>query len=139
LRMQEAVGETSQKGLKKTLQKIRGSQPDPQHHFETISSFSLLVEEVKELVDSLGIDLVVTGTKGASGHSAVFMGSNTVRMIKSARNCPILAIPHHFKFIAPTQMAFATDYTRFYSDSELAPLMTMARMFRAKIQVVHVQ
>src|SRR5690606_1996667 len=77
--------------------------------------------------------------KGATGRSGVFMGSNTVRMIKSARNCPILAIPHHYGFIAPSQIALATDFSRFYTGSELRPLLAMARMFRASIQVVQVQ
>src|SRR5690606_12047378 len=139
LNRQQAVGEASEKGLKRTLRRIRVDYPDTGHLFHTVSSFNLLMEEVKEQVDSLGIDLVVTGTKGASGNSRVFMGSNTVRMIKSARNCPILAIPHHFAFRTPRSMAFATDFTRFYTESELGPLLSLAQMFRARIHIVHVE
>lgn len=138
-RSQDSVRLASEKGLKTTLRMIKGTDPDPAHQFETISSFTLLVEEVKEQVDALGIDLVVTGTKGASGRSGIFMGSNTVRMIKSARNCPILAIPHHYGFIAPTQVALSTDFSRFYTGSELRPLLAMAKMFRATIQVIQVK
>ena len=139
LTVQRAVGEASQNGLKRTLLRIQDMDTHDGHQFHTISSFNLLVEEVKELGVSLGIDLVVTGTKGASGKSGVFMGSNTVRMIKSARNCPILAIPHHFSFRAPRELAFATDFTRFYTESELGPLLSLAQMFRAKIHIVHVE
>jgi len=138
-RSQDSVRLASEKGLKRTLGMIKGAGPDPNHHFETLSSFELLVEEVREQVEALGIDLVVTGTKGATGRSGVFMGSNTVRMIKTARNCPILAIPHHYGFIAPSQIALATDFSRFYTGSELRPLLAMARMFRATIQVIQVQ
>ncbi len=138
-RFQDSVRLASEKGLKTTLGMIKGANPDPLHQFEVISSFKLLVEEVREQVEALGIDLVVTGTKGATGRSGVFMGSNTVRMIKSARNCPILAIPHHFGFVAPTQIALATDFGRFHTGSELRPLLAMAEMFRASIQVIQVQ
>lgn len=136
---QQAVAVASERGLKATLRRIRTNDPHPGHSFHTVSSFNLLMEEVKEQVDLLGIDLVVTGTKGASGNTGVFMGSNTVRMIKTARNCPILAIPHHYAFKAPRRMAFATDFNRFYNGSELSPLVSMARMFGAGIQILHVQ
>src|SRR5690606_41720740 len=139
LTVQRAVGEASQNGLKRTLLRIQDMDTHDGHQFHTISSFNLLVEEVKELGVSLGIDLVVTGTNGATGRSGVFMGSNTVRMIKTARNCPILAIPHHYGFIAPSQIALATDFSRFYTGSELRPLLAMARLFRATIQVIQVQ
>ena len=41
------------------------------HHFETLSSFSLLVDAVQEIVDGYAIDLIVAGTKGASGMEEV--------------------------------------------------------------------
>lgn len=50
------------------------------HHFQTLSSFSLLVDAVLEMVDAHEIDLIVAGTKGASGMEEVSIGSNTVRI-----------------------------------------------------------
>ena len=97
------------------------------------------MEEVKDIVETFGIHLVVTGTKGASGVDEVFMGSNTVRIIKSVRKCPILAIPYHFEYVTPTEIAFATDFNRFYTTSELEPLLDLAKMFKATIRIVHVQ
>lgn len=138
-RIVDAVRDSSELGLQKTVERIQKQFNNPYHQFETISSFNLLSEEVKEIVDTFNIDLVITGTKGASGIEEVFMGSNTVRIIKSVKKCPILAIPRHFNFISPTEIAFATDFNRFYTTSELAPLLEMARMFQATIRIVHVQ
>ena len=67
------------------------------------------------------------------------MGSNTVRIIKSTKKCPILAIPQHFEFLAPSEIAFATDFNRFYSLTELLPLIELAQSFKATIRIVHVQ
>src|SRR5690606_19058199 len=120
-RSQDSVRLASEKGLKRTLGMIKGAGPDPNHHFETLSSFELLVEEVREQVEALGIDLVVTGTKGATGRSGVFMGSNTVRMIKSAMNCPNLANPNHYGFVAPTQYAYSTYVCRIQTCNTLMP------------------
>lgn len=129
----------SERGLKKVIDRIAQLYDNPKHHFETSSSFSFLVDEVKEIVEDQDIDLVVTGTKGASGLEEVFMGSNTVRIIKSIQNCPVLAVPQYFEFITPNEIAFATDFNRFYTDSELRPLREMAKSFNATIRIVHVQ
>ncbi|MEC8830812.1 MAG: universal stress protein, partial [Bacteroidota bacterium] len=82
VRIVDAVRENSEQGLSRTVERIKTKYGNPNHSFETISSFNLLVEEVKDIVDTFGINLVVTGTKGASGVDEVFMGSNTVRIIK---------------------------------------------------------
>ncbi|WP_420402065.1 universal stress protein [Flagellimonas sp.] len=139
VRIVDAVRDASEEGLQKTVDRIKSKYRNSKHSFETISSFNLLTEEIKDLVDTFGIQLIITGTKGASGIEEVFMGSNTVRIIKSTKKCPVLAIPQHFDFITPTEIAFATDFNRFYSTSELNPLLELAQMFQATIRIVHVQ
>ncbi|QWX83979.1 universal stress protein [Cellulophaga sp. HaHaR_3_176] len=132
---------SSRKGLSALINKIQNENPDPAHlhNFKAISSFSFLVDEVKEVVDTYNIHLVILGTKGASGLAEVFMGSNAVRIIKTVKNCPVLAIPASFDFEKPKEIAFATDYNRFYTFSELQPLIELAQTFNAVIRVVHVQ
>ncbi len=139
VRIVDAVRNSSEEGLQKTVSQIKKKYHNPNHEFKMISSFNLLVDEIKDIVDSEGIQLIVTGTKGASGIEEVFMGSNTVRIIKNAKKCPVLAIPQHFEFITPSEVAFATDFNRFYTSSELNPLLELAQMFQATIRIVHVQ
>ena len=135
----DAVRNASEQGLTKTVDRIKSKYGNTNHSFETISSFNLLVEEVKDIVDAFEINLVITGTKGASGIDEVFMGSNSVRIIKNTKRCPVLAIPQYFDFITPSEIAFATDFNRFYTMSELRPLLDLAKMFQATIRIVHVQ
>ncbi|MGF1557976.1 MAG: universal stress protein [Flavobacteriaceae bacterium] len=137
--LEDATRANSQRGLQNVVERIQKSFTNPKHSFKTVSSFRLLVDEVKELVEQERIDLVVTGTKGASGIDGVFMGSNTVRIIKSVKDCPILAIPQYFEFVIPSEIAFATDFSRFYTVSELQPLIDMAHTFNAVVRIVHVQ
>ena len=129
----------SKRGLQNFIKRIQQHFDNPKHKFKIISSFSFLADEIKEIIASHEIDLVVMGTKGASGIEEVFMGSNTVRIIKSVNNCPVLAVPQNFEFITPTEIAFATDFNRFYTKSELGPLLEMANAFKATIRIVHVQ
>lgn len=139
VRIEDAVRCSSENGLTKTVERVKKTFDNPKHSFETISSFNLLTDEVKEVVDEHGIDLIVAGTKGASGMEEVFMGSNTVRIIKSTKKCPLLAIPQRFEFALPREIAFATDFNRFYSQSELQPIIDLARAFSATLRIVHVQ
>ena len=139
VRIEDAVRSNSEMGLQKTVEKIKAHFNNSKHRFETISSFNLLVDEVNDVVDTFGVDLIVTGTKGASGMEEVFMGSNTVRIIKNTKKCPVLAIPQYFNFTTPSEMAFATDFNRFYTESELAPLVELAKTFNAAVRIVHVQ
>ncbi len=129
----------SERGLKEVVKHIKATYDTPNHSFKTISSFSLLVDEIKEVVESECIDLIITGTKGASGLEEVFMGSNTVRIIKAIQNCPVLAIPQYFAFDTPKEIVFATDFNRFYTQSELQPIIDLANTFNATLRIVHVQ
>lgn len=138
-RLEDSVRRNSEDGLERTIEKIKSKFPVGQHQFQAISSFNLLVDEVNDVAETYGIDLIITGTKGASGMEEVFLGSNTVRIIKGTRKCPVLVVPHNIKFTAPSEIAFATDFSRFYTASELAPLVAMARAYKSVIRIVHVQ
>lgn len=137
--LENGAHQCSQNGLDKVLKRIKATFDLPHHSFKTISSFCMLIDEVREIVKECQIDLVVTGTKGASGLEEVFMGSNTVRIIKAVKHCPVLAVPRHFDFRTPDEIAFATDFNRFYTQSELEPMLEMAKTFKAVIRIVHVQ
>ncbi|WP_394972969.1 universal stress protein [uncultured Croceitalea sp.] len=129
----------SKNGLKRTIERITNKFGINSHRFKTHSSFSLLVDQIKELVQNEDIDIVVTGTKGASGLKEVFMGNNTVRILKGIRDCPVLVIPQYFDFTNLKEIAFATDFNRFYTKSELRPLKDLAIIFNATVRIVHVQ
>ncbi len=137
--LEDGAHAASLRGLEMLVGQIRKRYTYANQNYRTISSFSLLVDEIKSVVEEEGIELIITGTKGASGLEEVFMGSNTVRIIKSIKNCPVLAIPQHFEFTAPTEIGFATDFNRFYTQSELQPMINLAHAFGANVRIVHVQ
>jgi len=137
--LDEGSKENSMKGLEDMLKKIKKSYKNKRHHFKLRSSFNILVEEIRNVIEQESIDLIVTGTKGASGVEEVFMGSNTVRIIKAVKECPVLTIPKEFEYVRPQELVFATDFKRYYSESELLPLIELARSFKATIRIVYVQ
>ena len=136
--IEDNVRTQSEKGLLEVVEQIKAECHYPDHKFETVSSFSLLTEEIKDLVDTANIDLIVTGTKGASGFEEVFMGSNTVRIIKAVRKCPVLVIPEEYDYSRPQRIAFATDFRRNFSLDILKPLTSLAGNLNAEVHIVHI-
>ena len=136
--LEDSVRTRSENGLSEVVEEIKADCLYPDHRFETVSSFSLLTEEIKDLTETADIDLIVTGTKGASGFEEVFLGSNTVRIIKAVRKCPVLVIPENFEYVKPEKIAFATDFRWNFSLDILKSLTNLAGNLDAEIHVIHI-
>ncbi len=129
----------SERGLKKILYKIYDKVKNPRHEFKTISSFSLLVDEVKDIVYSESIDLIIMGAKGNTDSNDICMGAKAVRILKAIKSCPILTIPNDFDYKLPAEIIFATDLKRFYNIFDLEPIIELAKLYKAKIRILHIQ
>ncbi|MFH4967172.1 universal stress protein [Gaetbulibacter sp. M240] len=114
------------------------SDANANHDFQIILSTEDLNKAIKKAVLEWKIDMVVMGTKGASGAKKLFFGSNTIHICKNLKDCPLLIIPENSDFIEPQQIAFPTDYNRFYDPKELNPVKTIADLFNAKIRIIHI-
>ncbi|WP_299255475.1 universal stress protein [uncultured Aquimarina sp.] len=108
------------------------------HTFETISVSKDLTETINKTIKNKNIDLVVMGTKGATGTAAPFMGSNTVKVIQKTHNCSIMVVPDEYNFQKPMEIAFPTDFKRFYIPEELKPLVDIATLFGSNIRIFHI-
>ena len=135
----ETESQASEIGLQKTIEKMRSLTANPKHGFELISSFDLLAHKVAETVALKNIDVIVSGTKGATGLKQVFMGTNTVRMIKTIKNCPIIAVPETYTFSDPKHIAFPTDFKHNFSADILDCLLKTAYRFDSEIHIMHIK
>lgn len=136
--LEDSVHSSSENGLKLVLERLSANYDNPKHSFKTISSFNILTEEIKEAVHRLNIDMVITGTKGASGLNEVFLGSNTVRIIKTNRACPVLAVPSSYVFKKPKQIALVTGFKRNFDASIIEPLKQIVKHLGASVRIMHI-
>lgn len=114
------------------------SNANANHDFQIILSSEDLMTAIKKAIKEWQIDLIIMGTKGATGAKEFFFGSNTVRVMKNNKFCPVLVIPEEFDFMEPKQIAFPTDFNRFYGDKELSSLKQLAELYNSKIRIVHI-
>lgn len=81
-------------------------------------------------------DLVVMGTKGASGIKEMLLGSITAGVIKET-NRPVLAIPEGYEPRVIDNIVLAMDEEGISSPKVTAPLVQISKAFGATIRVFH--
>lgn len=128
----------SESGLQHLISELRELNTSSGFSFESVSSFSLLSEEIKERCDSRLFDLIVSGTRGASGAQEIFLGTNTVRILKAAGDCPVLVIPAEARPKVPKRIGFATDFNRPYSGVQLDQIHYIASLHKSQFFIFHV-
>jgi nucleotide-binding universal stress UspA family protein len=105
-------------------------------HCEILFTEGNLEDELKKGSERNDFDLIVMGTKGASGLKRIFIGSNTVKVLKEV-SCPVIAVPRGYNFKEIKKIIFATDYH--YSDvASIRFMIQLAKVFDAELLVVHV-
>lgn len=126
------------KELKEMKDIVEHNNANANHDFKIILSGEELKRAIKIAIKEWNVDLVIMGTKGATGAKEFFFGSNTVRAIKDISECSILIVPEDYNFIEPKQIAFPTDFNRFYDDKEMQPLKQFADLYNSKIRILHI-
>ncbi|MEM1135509.1 MAG: universal stress protein [Bacteroidota bacterium] len=81
-------------------------------------------------------DLIVIGSKGASGIDEVLVGSNTERVIRMAK-VPVLTVKSYTESFDPRKIVFASNF-RNVSDNAVRALKKIQQVFMAEIIFVKV-
>jgi nucleotide-binding universal stress UspA family protein len=125
--------ESSQKRLKDLLSglsKVEG------HRFHTLSDYNFFINAVKQCIEDKEIDLIVMGTKGATGAKEIFLGSNTGDVLMKT-DCNVIAVPEELKFSPPAEIVFPTDFKLKYELEDLYPLIDMAEKHGSNLRILH--
>ena len=123
--------------LQKVSKFLSENMLNDKHMYKTISRSGTLVSIVKYIVNEENIDMIVMGTTGASGLKGVFMGSNTVEVIKQINTCPIISVPEKYVYEEPTKMVFATDFKNDLGKIKLRSLIELQLIHNFKIHFLH--
>ncbi|MFD0798720.1 universal stress protein [Maribacter chungangensis] len=133
----DAIREAAVENLKELKTRIEKEHPNDKHTFTYLANLNTLTGEIDRIVPDEKIDLIVMGTKGATGAKEILFGTNTVDIIKKA-SCPVLAVPPNFEYEVPKEILFPTDYEVAFKTAPLKILLTIARQHISSIEVLHV-
>lgn len=123
--------------LEKLLDEIEKLPFNTKHTFRTSAFYGFFTDHIKRVVMDKNIDLIIMGTKGASGLKAVSIGSNTGNVITKVK-CPVLAIPENAEYHRPKEIAFPTDYNLNYNIKVLENLKELALMHHSTLRFLYI-
>jgi nucleotide-binding universal stress UspA family protein len=81
------------------------------------------------------VDLIVMGSKGATGLKKVVLGTNAAAVIDNSSR-PVIVVPGETEFMEIKKIVYASDMTNI--SEEIETLVMFARIFDASIQILHV-
>jgi nucleotide-binding universal stress UspA family protein len=92
-------------------------------------------EEIENYALQIGADLIIMGTRGASGLKKLLIGSNATETIRHS-SIPVITVPQHTQWEPIKTIACAIEIT---DEAEtFGDLVAFARIFDAVINLVHV-
>jgi len=130
--------DSSEKRITSIISKIKEDNKDKMHRYHVIVDYDNFIDSINQTCESKKIDLIIMGTKGASGLEKKLFGSNTIRVIQRC-STPVLAIPDKCGFNGFEKIAFTSNYLTAYSLKDLDPLYTISRKFDSKIKILHIE
>lgn len=111
--------------------------PDVSKRISQYTQYGLLSEVVNSLSKKENIDLIVMGTKGASGLKKILVGTNTADVLKRVTH-PTLVVPENANYTVPKNIALAFDYNEIHGEKSLDPLFEIARKNKSELFIVNV-
>ncbi len=135
--MEDAVLKESKESLAQLVVRINDLSLSTKHSFVTMARYDFFVDAIKREIEEKKINLIIMGTKGASGIKKVTMGSNTGDVITKVK-CPLLAVPENTVFKIPEEIALPTDYHLGYDLKVLDALLEMVAMNTSVLRVLHI-
>ncbi len=123
--------------IEKLMVRIRALPSYSRHTFIPITHTDYFVDCVKREVQEKNIDLIIMGTKGASGLKKVAMGTNTGAVITKVK-CPLLAIPQNASYQKPKEVAFPTDFQTGYDIRVMDDLIQILTLTGASLRILHI-
>lgn len=136
LELEQIVVKNSKEGLDALEERIAQDFRDSNHIFMKISSFNLLHLEINELIAAHAIDLVIMGTKGATGAQEILIGTETMHTIKRVQ-CPVIAVPDNFDYEEPKEILFATDFKFDASNRFLPKLKELTNKHGSRLRILN--
>ncbi len=93
-------------------------------------------EEIDNAAKEVGADLIVMGSRGASGVKGYFVGSNTEKVVRTS-DIPVLVVKTETNNFEPKTIVFASDFNTENLDA-FKTIKKFADYYKATIKMVYV-
>lgn len=132
----ESSAENTKKKLRELVKEVREHSSEADHFFFALHEYGFFIPTIKKHLEENDIDLIVMGTKGASGLKEKVVGSNAGDVITRVQ-CNTLVVPIQVALSKPKEIAFPTDFSIFYSMKILRPMEEMVKLGKAQFRIMN--
>tara|TARA_R110001592_G_scaffold88409_3_gene260395 strand:+ start:6068 stop:6898 length:831 start_codon:yes stop_codon:yes gene_type:complete len=133
----EALEKSSQEELLGCVKEIKSNPANKELEIKTKAMAGNVANSIDIYANKIGIDLIVMGTKGASGLKEVLIGSNTEEVVIHSDKS-VLIIPENAKISQIKKVAFAIDLQEIKDVSAFKVYLDFTKKYKTETLFVNV-
>jgi len=103
----------------------------------TVAEEGSLVENIEKFVAANSVDFIIMGITGSSRIKQVFMGTNTLNVMRHV-NTPLMIVPPDAKFQGLKNVVFTSDFKDVASTTPFTSLKAILDLFNPMLHIVNV-
>ncbi len=119
------------------LKKVQEKVADGNNNISTVAEEGSFVENITSYALSNHIDMVIMGITGSSRITQVFMGTNTLNVIRHIE-CPVMIIPPDAKFTGLKKVVFTSDFKDVARTTPFNSLKKILDTFKPHVDILNV-
>ncbi|MFM1876769.1 MAG: hypothetical protein RL266_2506 [Bacteroidota bacterium] len=123
--------------LNEAKQALVASAPQLEANIEVKAVSGSPAVALKKLTASGDFDMVIMGTKGASGLKEVLVGSVASNVLTDV-SCPVMAIPANAALRVPSKIVFAADDQVLMEGKLPSALVELSQRFDAEVMILNI-
>lgn len=135
--LEKTILAESKEKLKALSKKIEQLPLNVKHEFHFKAIYGFFTDQLKEFVKNKSIELIIMGTKGASGLKSVSIGSNTGNVITKVP-CTLLAVPEDATYEKVSEIGFPSDLNLFYDVKILDTIKDVILLKKSALRLLYV-
>jgi nucleotide-binding universal stress UspA family protein len=132
----EALEQYSKETLKATISKIKESGRYGDLSIKGVNMLGNLVLSILQVSIKHHTELIIMGTKGATGMNKMLFGSNTTEVIRSSK-LPVLIVPENAVYKNFEKIIYAIDYKE-DNLKMIREMLNIISLFNVKVQSLHI-
>lgn len=120
--------------IQKRVKKLKSKYPDLAIDYRITKEN--VVDNLKKLVETNDVDLVVMGCQGQGENEGTYLGSTAGALVKTT-DIPVLLVPRGYKFKGIDKVVFAAKNTYVKFMGPLEPIIKIKQIFKPHVQLLH--
>jgi nucleotide-binding universal stress UspA family protein len=133
--LDRVLASDAEREMDRFIRKLEADEPNVL--FKPVNIKGEAVHAISSMGDTGDYDLIVMGTKGASGLKEVFVGSVAGGVI-AGTTAPVLVVPSGHVFEPMDKIVFALGDVSLSDNALVQPLLTLVEVLDCKVDILHI-